>query len=251
MLSRIFFTKFFILVSVAVAFAQGEMEFKEESFDFGNVTEGSIASHEFEFTNKGNEPIVISNVQASCGCTTPFWTKDPIKPGGKGIIKASYNSSGRPGAFTKTVTVTSNAHTSSRFLTIKGVVNAKPLVSPSAQVTFGGMLFDLGKVVKGRRVEKSITVLNSGDAPLSFIAMESGCKCVTYKSLPTSIKPGEKAQIELIYTPRQTGTFNEPLTFTTNDKNVSESKLFLKAQVEEDTSLNSVVKESKSSIPFN
>jgi hypothetical protein len=251
MFSRILLIKFFIVFSIISVFAQGEMVFKEETFDFGDVTEGTIATHEFEFLNKGNEPVIISNVQASCGCTTPYWTKEPIGPGNKGVIKASFNSAGRPGAFNKTVTITSNAQTSSKFLTIKGVVTPRPLISPSAQATFGGLVYDLGKVIKGRKVEKNITILNSGDEPLNVLSIESGCKCISYKVLPTSIRPGEKAQIELTYIPRQAGTFSEPVTITTNDKNIPESKLYFKANIEEDTSLNSVVKESQSNIPFN
>jgi hypothetical protein len=252
MRSTLLLLKFFIVTSIGSVFAQGQMVFKEETFDFGNVVEGTQAVHEFEFVNKGNEPVIISNVQASCGCTTPFWTKEPVTPGNKGVVKASYNSSGRPGAFTKTITVTSNASNASKFLTIKGNVTPKPLISPSPQANLDGLfIFDIGNVVKGKKAEKVITVTNSGDLPLTFLTIESGCKCIIAEKLPTAVKPGEKAEVKLFYTPRQLGIFSEPVTFTTNDKNTPETKIYLKAKVEEDTSLNSVVKESASSVPFN
>jgi hypothetical protein len=251
MFFRLLFVNFFIVFSFSNVFAQGEMVFTEETFDFGNVVEGTVAAHEFVFINNGKEPVIISNVQASCGCTTPFWTKEPVGAGSKGIVKASYNSAGRPGAFTKTITITSNAKSPSKFLTIKGVVTPKPLISPSSQVTLDAQVYDLGKIVKGRKIHKSISILNSGDAPLSIASIESGCKCISYNTLPADIKPGERAQVDLFYIPRQAGVFSEPVTLTTNDKNNSQSKLYFKAQIEEDTSFKSVVKESQTSVPFN
>ncbi len=108
--------------------------FESESHDFGTIPEGTQATFEFKFTNTGKEPLIISNVQASCGCTTPKWTTEPIAPGKTGTVTASYNSSGRPGPFTKTVTVTSNAKSSPKALTITGVVEAKPVEQPSPVV---------------------------------------------------------------------------------------------------------------------
>ncbi|HSI89625.1 MAG TPA: DUF1573 domain-containing protein, partial [Adhaeribacter sp.] len=79
------------------ALAQGVITLETETYDFGKITEGTQATHEFKFKNTGNQPVIISNVQASCGCTTPEWTKEPVMPGKTGKIKALYNSTGRPG----------------------------------------------------------------------------------------------------------------------------------------------------------
>jgi len=113
---------------------QPDFLFDAESHDFGTVTEGTQATYEFRFINTGKEPLIISNVQASCGCTTPKWSNEPIAPGKPGTITASYNSSGRPGPFTKSITVTSNAKSSPKVLTINGVVEAKPVEQPSPVV---------------------------------------------------------------------------------------------------------------------
>src|SRR6478735_2499683 len=75
--------------------------------DFGKIKLGVPVTHEFKFTNTGKIPLIITNVQASCGCTTPSWTKDPVMPGGSGFIKATFNAAS-PGVFGKTVTVTAN-----------------------------------------------------------------------------------------------------------------------------------------------
>lgn len=89
--------------------------------DFGKIKQGVPVSHEFTFTNTGKTPLVITNVQASCGCTTPAWTKDPIPPGGTGFIKATYNAAAM-GGFNKTVTVMANVENGFKQLSIKGEV---------------------------------------------------------------------------------------------------------------------------------
>lgn len=75
---------------------KGTPNFAQDTvFNFGKILDGERVSHDFVFTNTGEGDLIISNVQASCGCTTPDWTKDPIKPGEKGTVKAEFNSSGR------------------------------------------------------------------------------------------------------------------------------------------------------------
>ncbi len=126
-MKKVLLSTLFILVGT-IAFTQekqAEIKFETVSHDFGNISEGTQASVEFSFTNTGNAPLVLSSVQASCGCTTPEWTKDPIMPGQSGKIKAVYNSTGRPGTFTKSITVNSNAKNGTIVLTIKGNVEAK------------------------------------------------------------------------------------------------------------------------------
>lgn len=98
--------------------------------NFGNLPEGPQATTTFVVTNIGKEPLTLSNVQASCGCTVPEWSKEAIAPGQTGTIKAIYNTQGRVGPFTKTLTVTTNQGT--KQLTLKGVVDAAPTGSTPA-----------------------------------------------------------------------------------------------------------------------
>lgn len=100
------------------------MEFKTDMHDFGTVAEGPDAEFKFEFKNTGKEPVILSAVTASCGCTAPEWSKEPVLPGKKSVIKAVYHTAGRPGGFNKTITVTSNAGV--KVLTIKGTVEKAP-----------------------------------------------------------------------------------------------------------------------------
>ena len=85
------------------------MKFVEETHEFGNLKEGPVAQYDFEFKNIGRSPLVIQTCSASCGCTTPEWTKSPVMPGQKGKITVKYNTQGRVGTFTKTVYIASNA----------------------------------------------------------------------------------------------------------------------------------------------
>lgn len=102
--------------------------FDKTTHDFGKINEadGRVTTV-FTFKNEGIAPLVLSNVRASCGCTTPKWTREPIEPGQTGEITVTYNPSGRPGRFQKTVTVTSNATEPSTRLYIKGEVIPKPV----------------------------------------------------------------------------------------------------------------------------
>jgi uncharacterized protein (UPF0333 family) len=111
---------------------QSKMSLEKKSHDFGTIEEGVQATVTFTFKNTGNEALVLNSVKASCGCTTPNWTREPIAPGQEGVITAIYNSKGRPGNFTKTVTVKHNGEGGTEFLTIRGVVNrAAPVVTPT------------------------------------------------------------------------------------------------------------------------
>ncbi|MFV5698374.1 DUF1573 domain-containing protein [Flavobacterium sp. ZT3R17] len=100
------------------------MVFVTEVIDYGTIAHNADGKREFVFTNNGNKPLIITNTQGSCGCTVPTTPKEPIAPGAKGIIGVKY-ATDRVGAFTKTVTVTSNAAGQpTKVLTIKGTVLA-------------------------------------------------------------------------------------------------------------------------------
>ncbi len=100
------------------------MKFAVEEHNFNTIPEGPAVSFDFDFENIGKEAIVLSSVQASCGCTTPNWSKEAILPGKTSKITATYNTQGRPGAFTKTITVNSNV--GMKVLKITGTVEKAP-----------------------------------------------------------------------------------------------------------------------------
>ena len=104
-----------------------DLAFADMVHDFGTVPEGPDASFVFTFKNNGKEPIIIQKAQPSCGCTVPSFSGEPVPPGATGKIDVAYHTKGRPNAFTKSITVVSNAGT--KVLTIKGTVEKAPASS--------------------------------------------------------------------------------------------------------------------------
>jgi len=96
---------------------------KSESIDVGQIPQNTPKPIIFEFKNTGKTAVIVTNVQGSCGCTATDYTKTPIAPGKSGIVTATYNAA-NAGAFTKTVSVTTNVESAVKVLTIKGTVVA-------------------------------------------------------------------------------------------------------------------------------
>ena len=98
-----------------------EFKFEEETHDFGKIPQGTPVTFEFKFKNIGTEPLIISKVESTCGCTVPKYTNTPIKPNEDGSVSVTYNAaSAHP--FSKMVTIKSNAKTPVKVLYIKGTV---------------------------------------------------------------------------------------------------------------------------------
>lgn len=103
----------FCLVTSFMVFAQSQpaetpktdpLQVREMSYDFGKIPQGKPVTHVFVVSNSGTEPLILENVQASCGCTTPEWSKDPIPAGGTKEIKVGYNAA-TEGPFSKSITI--------------------------------------------------------------------------------------------------------------------------------------------------
>jgi len=102
-------------------FAQAEMTFETTEHDFGSIAYDGDGSYVFKYTNTGNQPLIILDVESTCGCTTPVYTKEPLKPGATGLITVEYDTS-REGKFDKSVIITSTAKNSPVTLNITGEV---------------------------------------------------------------------------------------------------------------------------------
>ena len=103
-----------------------QIVFEETSFDFGDIQQGDKVEHIFSFENTGTEPLILTNVQTTCGCTVPKWPREPIPPGQSSKITVKFNSSGKMGKVNKVIKVISNAVTPISQVTI--VTNILPKV---------------------------------------------------------------------------------------------------------------------------
>jgi hypothetical protein len=184
-----------------------QLNFREETFDFGSISEEKgPATHEFVFTNNSPRPVKILKVQASCGCTTPGWSKEVVPPGKEGFIQASFNPKGRPGFFTKSLTVTTDLEANPVILQIKGqVTNDEKPVASEFQLSNGSLKtkvssFNMGKVfLKDEHVVREFPVLNGGTAPLNFTGEFHNPSYIKVDVEPRTLAPGAKGTIKISY----------------------------------------------------
>ena len=108
------------------AAAPSVLKWQQTTQQFGSIKQGVPVTATFRFTNKGKVPVLLTNVQGSCGCTVPAWSHEPVGPGKSSVVSATFNAA-HPGAFLKTVTVTTSADTAGpQVLTLQGTVLKAP-----------------------------------------------------------------------------------------------------------------------------
>ena len=155
------------LLAAPVASAQGRLAFEASEHDFGRLPETGEGVHVFRFTNAGDQPLQLSDVQAACGCTTPAWTAAPVAPGASGEVTVAFDPTGRPGPFEKAVFVQADG-AASVTLRISGVVES---VLAETGVRLGAFAFDrvrldLGSIRAGEEVQGAFRYANVGRRPV-------------------------------------------------------------------------------------
>ena len=225
--------------------AQPKIVFDKTQHDFGKVNEGDgAASYDFQFTNVGTTPLIIQSVKTPCDCTTPEWTKQPIRPGETGFIKVSYDVKGRPGVIDKTITVHSNSSSSPDNLRIIGeVIPVERHPSEAFRIPIGTIRIDDNHVSFNRMYsyEKStltVTAYNPGtDATkISFINLPAHIKA---EVTPATIKKGEKASIKITYDAARKNDWGfvvDQISMILNNNKTKDYKLTVTATIEEDFS---------------
>jgi len=171
-----------VLFCGRMAAQNDKISFNENEHDFGTIGEkdGSV-TFDFVMTNNGNDPVIISNAQASCGCTRPVWTKEPIEKGKTGTISVTYNPLGRIGEFNKPITVYTNQNTP-LYLKIKGTVvqgsSAKKVLTPQEiyPIAMGNFLLktidlNFGRIGMGESKTIKLEVYNNSDKPMTQKAL--------------------------------------------------------------------------------
>ncbi len=216
------------VVGVSSVFGQlaEPLFFREKIHDFGEILEkDGNADYEFIFTNNSGRSVRIISVQASCGCTTPGWTKEPVAPGKTGFIKASFDPKGRPGYFNKSLMVTTDLSGTPITLQIKGSVVDKLTVKDESLSASNGSLklknssFNVGKVFVNK--EATITefaVVNEGKEAIDF--SEVVAPAYIQVTPPQSLQPAERGVIKLKYdakAKKQYGFQVDNIEFKTTD----------------------------------
>lgn len=220
--------------------------FDNENHDFGSIKEeGGLATHKFAFTNTGSMPVIIKDVKPSCGCTTPDWTKEPVLPGNTGFVSATFNPSGRPGPFTKTITVNSNASNNPVTLRFNGTVIPKPKsqedIYPSNfdSVRFSSNMVYFDSLFYGEVKSKTIQIWNTKKVSAT-ISCKNLPKYMKFNVKPSSLKPNEKGVIELFYDSKEKndwGYVTDYINFIVNNKIVpANNRVNISADIKENFS---------------
>ena len=260
-MKKIFSTLCMALTAVAMMAQEPVITFEKTEHDFGKINEdGGRVSVVFEFKNEGMAPLVLSNVRASCGCTTPTWTKEPVEPGQKGNITVTYNPNGRPGRFQKTVTITSNAKEPTVRVYIKGEVipkAAKPVNKYTVAVGDLSMkekTLDLGTIKKGQNKNGELEYANltQADHNVDLATNAADSYLIHQVSLPT-VKPNETGKFIFAIETKDAKIYGpvEAYAYVVVDgkRNISEPfKLTIKANIEEDFS--NLTQEQKQQAPI-
>jgi hypothetical protein len=219
------------------------MSFLKTTHDFGEINEADgIVSYQFEFTNNGNSPLIIQEVKASCGCTTPEWTREPIIPGEKGIITAAYNPEKRPGTFNKSLTIASTANSQKVRLYIRGSVIPIPRAADEEYpVAIGAMRVKLRTVSfetisTEKPVNQSFNVYNDTDEALTFSRKYKAPDHIKLDFSPQSLPPKTVGTVQVTYDPRglkSLGIRTDFIEFKTDEWSNSVKKIRILASLEE------------------
>jgi Protein of unknown function (DUF1573) len=205
----------FLLVRISL-FAQlaEPIVFAEKIHDFGEIAEeGGTADFEFTFINNSGRAIKILSVQASCGCTTPGWTQQPVASGKSGFVKVSFDPRGRPGYFSKSLTATTDFDANPILLQIKGQVksgtieeSAKNFPATNGNLRFKFNSFNLGRIYLNKEAQaKEFSIYNGGDKAIHFDKAITGGQVKV--QLPETINPKEERKIRISFDAKGRGEY--------------------------------------------
>ena len=232
------------LVGVSVSTFSQDLSFETLEHDFGTIKEadGPVTT-EFVFTNNSENTIRITNVKASCGCTTPGWTKEEVAPGGTGFIQARYNPVNRPGPFKKSLTATIAGLQAPIRLYITGTVEGRPKsIEEQFPVVVGNLRMkykavNFGRIkTTGKQHYRYMEVYNEGQDSLRFASGYDAPHFIALKFEPEALAPNTKGRIRFAYNANgknDLGYFSDQVVFRTDESSDSEKPLNILATIEE------------------
>ena len=242
------FVLFFSAISL---FAQPAIQFDKTTYDFGNIKEeGGKTTGKFEFTNTGNQDLLITSVKPGCGCTAADYTKTPVPPGGRGFINATYDPYNRPGGFNKSIKVTTNepkfnddANAAPYMIYIKGNVEKRaPTVFETAGYKNG-----TGNVRIKENMLK-LELLNTENKTftiqvMNFLETEASFEAINLpnyiSTTPVKLMPGEEKEIVFIYDASkrgEIGAYRDNIQIQTDDAVEPKLTLIVESIIKEDFS---------------
>jgi hypothetical protein len=224
---------------------QPKISFNESIHDFGKFKEADgKVTYQFEFINTGGSDLIIQNVAPSCGCTAPRWTREPVAPGAKGYVAATYDPAGRPGSFRKYLTVISNSNPGSVRLTITGEVEPKPrTIEDDYHYAMGPMRLKsnhlaFGNLKNTEISNKTLEVINNSDedVKVNFLRVPEH---ITIKMEPAVLKPKQKGLLVATYNAPERNDWGFVIDRMTMEINGTADRaygLVVSANIEEDFS---------------
>ncbi len=230
-------------VTIVAQHAKPNIAFEKSVFKIGEIKEdGGIKNYEFKFKNTGAQPLVVHNVKASCGCTTPQWTKKPIPPGGSGVIKAVVDPRNRPGNFNKTITVSSNAQNATVVLRLAGKILPRKMTVNDLyprnmdKIRLGGNHLAFTSMTPKQVKKEEIKVISTSDdtVKVSFLNVPAHIKI---KCVPEVIAPGKPALITATYDAKvknDWGFVTDNIFVIFNDVRNYSNRLTVSASIQED-----------------
>jgi hypothetical protein len=220
------------LLAPAAGAAAPKIKFKETTWDFGKIKQGEVASHEFVFTNEGDDTLTIEKVSTTCGCTAALVSDRSIPPGKSGQIEVKFDSRGYGGQIAKVVYVQSNdPKEPQRALEIKAQVE----VPPSAKIEIEPYNFDAGLMVEGDELLANLKIMNRGELELRVeFNHRSAAYDIGGKPAPVPLKIAagkESAVLIRIPTQNRTGAVREYVLIKSNDPMRSTLSLYISGYI--------------------
>ncbi len=206
-MKRLFFAIIALIGMATTVVAQPAITFKEKSHDFGSIEEkGGKVTYSFTFVNSGDQPLILTKVRSTCGCTVPQYTKEPIASGDSGTIKITFNPMGRPGKFNKPIYVNTNISDERITLRIKGVVIKEEEVQIKNPYKIGNLSLRtlhlaLFETAKGQPKSGEIAVRNESRQRISAPIFKNVPAHITVEMLPNQLSPREEGVLKITYNP--------------------------------------------------
>ncbi len=259
-MKNLFFALVLFMGLPILVYAQPKIEFEKQAHDFGTIKEEQgQAEVTFRFKNTGTEALKLTNVRASCGCTTPEWSKDEVKPNETGFIKAVYNAANRPGKFDKSITVQSNAtNNGTVILRINGEVTPRKknetdwYPSESGNIRMRTSYISFGDVWHDGTDTASTVLYNAGNAPIKIDLQATKLPTyVTMKAQKTTLKPKETAVLDFTFDATKIQDWGHKFTnfnLVTDDTKDPNKRINISAQIKENFA--GIAKENAPKVKF-